>query len=145
MSLRQRLHDNGHINTKWAWSHAGLLLVLAVSLLALYRTFDSPLGTAPLTEVNRIVPAAGVEGFNVEAFVCDDKQAKVKPPETQPDSAILTYTIERVRDNRQELVIWKDSGRGAEHWYFDQAGIQQKEPAVVSEKARDCIVSKAGK
>lgn len=87
------------------------------------------------------VPTTGEQGYPVAAF-CADPATTVRDT-TIPGVSEQTYELVRLKNNVQESVIWIGTGSGATHWYYDSAGVQQSEPAVVDEDAKKCIERKA--
>lgn len=122
----------------WGWALAIVVAVFAVGLVyaKLPETVGLPLPTERTTE---IVAATGSGLYDVEPF-CNDGLTKVWAS-TDPDGDI-TYELERVRDGRQEAVIWNAHTSGAEHWSFEGSE-QKKQPALVNGDAIDCIQDKA--
>lgn len=123
----------GAINTLLAGA------ALAVALFALYQVSGDPVGDLPGTEETKIIAATGSGLYDVEPF-CDDPLTKVyASPAPNND---ITYELVRVRDGKQEAVIWNGHTAGAEHWWFVGA-VQNSEPALVNADAEDCIKDKA--
>lgn len=121
-----------------------ILTVLGAAVVALLIYTNAPdvvgVDVKPGDTI-KVQPATGPEGYDVLPF-CLDPATKLVAREPVPSTDVTTYTLERIRDGRQELVVWRDVVRGAEHWFYDAAGVQQKENAYVEAEAKECILSK---
>jgi hypothetical protein len=118
---------------------SGLMLLLFLIALP-----ASGVDTQPLKDdINlEIVPATGIEGFNVEAF-CNDPETAVKFAISPDASEIVTFELTRTRDGVFESVSYVRNAPSATH-YFDTVGGQRSEPGEITEKAIECIERKAG-
>ena len=125
-----------------------LALVVAAAALTLVvgasRATNTPIPGAESTEV-KVVAATGAEGFPVEAF-CNDPLTKVAELPA-PDASGITYQLLRIRDGKSETVVWTTGPTSnspiAKHFYYDEAGKQQNEAAIVTAGAKNCIEEKA--
>jgi len=89
-----------------------------------------------------IIASTGSALYDVEPF-CNDPLTKVTPSVSQRGAA-EGYQLERIRDGKQEAVIWNGLTQGATHFYWEGAPPEQKEqPAFVSDEAKECIEEKA--
>jgi hypothetical protein len=115
------------------------LAALAVALVGLPEAGVNPTPTLPREEIN-IVPATGVEGFNVEGF-CEDPATAVTGF-LAPDTTGAGYQLLRERDGVPEsvTVILNSAGEAvvATHYYQTSAG-QRDEAAFLTPAALECI------
>lgn len=121
------------------WMVAGVALAVALFAVGLvYAKLPDAVGL-PLPTENKIIAATGSGLYDVEPF-CNDPLTEVFASPS-PDNEI-TYELLRVRDGKQEAVIWNGHTPGATHWWFD-GGEQNSEPALVNGDAEKCIRDKA--
>lgn len=137
-----------------SWGPIGFgLMALAVSIATAFIVIGVVYKGAPAVGIDTrpaedvtIVPATGDEGFPVETFCQDDKTTVKAIP--APDASGVTYQMLRVRDGVTETVRVVTNAQdevavGTHYW--DQDGVQQDEPAVVTQAARECIDTKANR
>lgn len=130
----------------WGWLLSlGTCLLMAVFIYS-NAAHEVTLGTLPEVGPDKtiqVVPAAGPTGYPVDVFCADPlTELRGKKPETRPDSRTLTYTLERLKDGKREIVIWRDDGVGAEYWTYNAAGEGEWSPGIVNDAARKCILGK---
>lgn len=122
-----------------------ILAVLVFALVYLYGLITADPGVVVTREKSGLlVPASGIEGYDVLSF-CNDPLTHVRPFPV-PDSAGVTYQLTRVRDLKTEtvtVVFAPDHTLLLAKHYYDTAIGQQSEPAIVTEQARRCIEEKA--
>lgn len=155
MNLAKQMYEWGPRGVSLFAALVSLLGATAVALL-IYTNAPTVLGVdIKPGDTVRVTPAYGPEGFLVSPF-CADPTTKLiaRDPIPLEDRVAFSYTLERWRGLRQELVVWSDTGRGAEHWHYTDElvdgngdGVPEsfrmvKEPAFVDNQARDCIESR---
>lgn len=134
---RINLRGIGHI----ALQLSGVIAVL----LVIYVMLGEPGGVdVPVGEGKDVIPATGEQGFNVEVF-CEDELTIVRPFPA-PDASGVTYQLTRLKSGVFETVIVvmdvANTVRTADH-YADGPTGQAKQPAFITDNARECINDKS--
>lgn len=119
-------------------------IVVVQIILGIYLLGGQPAGNLPGTEINRIVPATGEQGFNAKAF-CEDRLTTVTKT-LAPDASGATYELKRVKDGVSEtvtVVLAQTSEVLYAKHFSDVGGQQQSQPAFVDEDVKACLEKKS--
>ena len=130
----------------WGVSLCSLAVALGALFMALIVLPGAGVDTTPVSDdvTLEIAPATGIDSLDALDF-CNDPRTAVRAFPA-PDTAGTTYQLTRVRDQRSEavvVVLGPDKGIVMASSYYDSELGQQSRPAIVSDKARECIEKKA--
>ena len=142
----QRFAQSARAWGPWGASLFALAVALAALFMALIALPGAGVDTTPVSDdvTLEIAPATGIDSLDALDF-CNDPRTAVRAFPA-PDASGTTYQLTRVRDQRSEavvVVLGPDKGIVMAASYYDTELGQQSRPAIVSDKARECIERKA--
>ena len=131
-----------HILTPEAIFHVVVVVaIIGLAAAVLQRSNVAVPVLSPETHPINIVPASGVEGFNVAAF-CADPATKVLALPAPDAVNSVTYQLTRDKGGVFEAVVVPGNLMTGTHFYDSAIG-QQSEPGALTDEARACVKAKA--